>query len=162
MATEKTYSVSWEINAIAGMTPLQAALECQSYLKSLDDGGQQLYVQDEDTKELFSVDLSEYDENLDEDVTGEPVVQINPNEYRPTIEIPKKKTIYLFGDEAVKTLEDEGEKMLLDELENFGLSYTLFTFIEGETSSAELLSAFVGNNNYSIITEELYNQIQEI
>lgn len=55
----KSFKISLEIN-MDGNTPLEAAKTLQEWLRT-DDW--QYYVQDEETNEIFSVDLQEEDKN---------------------------------------------------------------------------------------------------
>jgi hypothetical protein len=54
-----TFKISWEIDMEAN-TPLEAAKIAQKWLRK-DDW--QFYVQNDETKEIFSVDLCEEDED---------------------------------------------------------------------------------------------------
>ena len=54
------YSISWEIELIDAVSPLDAAKKAQEMICK---DSWSFYVQDEDTKEIFSVDLNEDDED---------------------------------------------------------------------------------------------------
>lgn len=55
------FKVSWEIN-IEANNPLEAAANCQDWLEDPQNNWQ-FYVQNEETKEIFSVDFEEEVEN---------------------------------------------------------------------------------------------------
>ena len=59
MAEEKNYNISLEIN-LSGGSPLEVAKKLQEMLQEKADSWQ-YYVQEEDSKEIFSVDLAEED-----------------------------------------------------------------------------------------------------
>lgn len=59
MAEDKNYNISLEIN-ISGGSPLEAAKKLQEMLQNKAEGWQ-YYVQEEGSKEIFSVDLEEED-----------------------------------------------------------------------------------------------------
>lgn len=71
---------------------------------------------------------------------------------------PPTKTFYLFGEDVVRSLNDEGFDSALELIEA-NESYGTFIFIEGETKSHELAEAIQGWNDYAIITEEEYNKL---
>ena len=58
------YKVSWEIDIDAD-NPLDAAYQCLQIFEDMDEDSlaKQFYIQSEDTGEIFSVDLSEKDED---------------------------------------------------------------------------------------------------
>ena len=55
------YKIVMEIEALDAKDALQAAKDVEKMI--MDEGGFQYYVQNEETGELFSVDLSEDDED---------------------------------------------------------------------------------------------------
>ncbi len=57
----KSFKVSFEID-VSAETPLEAAKIVQNYLQDPDEDWQ-FYVQDEQTDEIFSVDLYESDDD---------------------------------------------------------------------------------------------------
>lgn len=151
MAEINQYKVVWEISNLNAITPLQAAINAQQWIQS---GNQQYYIQDEKTKEIFSVDLDEEDENAVLPVTGEYVPEIMPK-------LNKKKTYYLFGVDACHLYSEEGLETLLNKIENDGLDFGLFTFTEGETPSIDLLYAANSWDEYSTITEEEFDKLND-
>lgn len=72
---------------------------------------------------------------------------------------PKEKTYYLMGEDAVREYNDNGIEGVVKEYEADELTISVFCFIEGETRSYELADALNGWNDYVIITEEEFNQI---
>jgi hypothetical protein len=56
------YKVSWEININAN-SPLNAAKEALIIMQDTGSIANQFYIQDEETEDIFSVDLDEEDEN---------------------------------------------------------------------------------------------------
>jgi hypothetical protein len=145
----RQYSVIWEISELDAKTPLHAAKKAHKWIK---EGAQQYYVQDQETKELFSVDLQEEDEYA--------ILLVKDN-YIPVIEsnLNKKKIYYLFGDTAVRCYIENGIESLLSEIENDYIPFGLFIFIEGETPSIDLL--FYANiwDNYAIINDIEYEKL---
>lgn len=148
MAEKNEYKVVWEISELDAESPLQAAKTAQSWLRK---DNWQFYIQDVKTKEIFSVDLDEEDEDAVLPITGEYLPEIMPK-------LNKKKTYYLFGIDACH-LYSEGFESLLNKIENDGLDFGLFTFTEGETPSIDLLYAANRWNEYSIITEEEFDKL---
>lgn len=76
------------------------------------------------------------------------------------VEMPKEqplKNYFVFGSEVCEKLRDE-EEITDEDLGNFDL----FTYIHGETSPFDLLSAFEGWGDYREITEEQFNQLQNL
>jgi len=71
----KTYNVVFEIS-IQEDSPFGAAKEVEKWLQDPGDN-RQYYVQDVETKDLFSVDLNESDEDA--------VIQLQPKDYVPPI-----------------------------------------------------------------------------
>lgn len=69
------YNISFEINYPAE-SPLDAAKQLQALLEAQSNDWQ-YYVQNDETKEIFSVDLQEDDEDA--------VLPINPKDYTPII-----------------------------------------------------------------------------
>lgn len=81
----KQFNLSMDINAIAN-NPLEAAKWAQAVARDRSVG-LQFYVQDDETKEIFSVDLEEEDSDA--------VLSIKANEYTPVIETPAAYNIFL-------------------------------------------------------------------
>lgn len=71
-----------------------------------------------------------------------------------------KYTYYLFGTEACQELMQESEKSLLRKVKKEEIEYSTFEFVEGVTSSRDLLEAADGWFEWSIITKELYEKLQ--
>ena len=60
--TMKEYNITWENNYIEAKSPLDVAKKIRQDM--IDDKcGWQFFVQDDETKEIFSVDLDEEDED---------------------------------------------------------------------------------------------------
>lgn len=152
MSEEKQYKVVWEISELDAKNPLQAAKTAQNWIKQ---EAQQYYVQDQETNEIFSVDLQEEDEDAVLPVTGEYIPEIVPR-------LNKKKTYYLFGWDAVCCYSKDGIDALLEEIEEYGTRFKLFCFIEGETQSVDLLYEFKNWEDYSCITEEEYQTLTNL
>lgn len=129
MTENKQYSIVWEINSLEGESPLDVAKKVQDMLQSND---WQYYVQDEKTKELFSVDLQEEDDDAVIQVTGEYIPIIAPK-------LNLNKTYYLLGDDAVHIYCKDGLQSLITAFEDEGVNFDLFCFVEGETKSVDLL-----------------------
>jgi len=73
------YQIVWEmtLNDSDANTPLDAAIVCNNMLKEKDNYWQ-FYVQDYQTKEIFSVDLEENDEDAVLPVTNyKPIIETN-------------------------------------------------------------------------------------
>lgn len=74
-----------------------------------------------------------------------------------------KRSIYLlFGKEAVSIYLEQCKdniQPLIDGINNDGIPYATFEFIEGETSPIRLLMEYQGWEDYSTISEEEYNQL---
>jgi hypothetical protein len=149
MAEKNEYKVVWEIGDVIATTPLQAAKTAQDWLRK---DNWQYYIQDVKTKEIFSVDLDEEDEDAVLPITGEYLPEIMPK-------LNKKKTYYLFGIDACHLYSEESFESLLNKIENDGLDFGLFTFTEGETPSIDLLYAANRWNEYSTITEEEFDKL---
>lgn len=148
-----TYKIVWEISELDAKTPLAAAQIAQNWIT--ENAASQYYVQDQKTLELFSVDLQEEDEDA--------VLPVS--EYIPEIpaKINKKKTYYLLGEAAVGLYENEGIEALIEASQNnSGTGFGLFCFIEGETSSIELMEYANGWYDYTCITEEEYQKLSKL
>lgn len=77
METNKTFKVVMEISDIQENNPLDAAKTVEGWIKD-HESNFQYYVQDEETGELFSVDLNEEDdEAVLSDVDYSPLIQHN-------------------------------------------------------------------------------------
>lgn len=70
-----------------------------------------------------------------------------------------EKTFYLIGGDATREYDDNGIEGVVKEYEADELTISVFCFIEGETRSHELADALNGWDDYVIITEEEFNQI---
>lgn len=81
----KQFNVSLEINAFVE-TPLEAAKWTQKVIRDRSVESQ-FYVQDDETKEIFSVDLEEEDKDA--------VLPVKANEYSSVIETPAAYNIFL-------------------------------------------------------------------
>lgn len=71
-----------------------------------------------------------------------------------------EKTYYLFGEDAVNAY-DNGIDELIEEVTQNDIAFATFEFIEGETQSADLMYEFNGWMDYSIMTEEDYNKLND-
>jgi len=70
-----------------------------------------------------------------------------------------EKTFYLIGGDATREYNDNGIEGVVKEYEADELTISVFCFIEGETRSHELADALNGWDDYVIITEDEFNQI---
>lgn len=68
------------------------------------------------------------------------------------------KTYYLFGEDAIRVLEEEGTEALKKAIEE-GICFSTLIFIEGETHSSELAEEMNGYLDYKIIDQETHNSI---
>lgn len=74
----------------------------------------------------------------------------------------KRSIYFLFGKEAVSIYLEECKdniQPLIDAINNDGISYDTFEFVEGETSPVRLLMEYQGFDDYSTISEDEYNQL---
>lgn len=66
---------------------------------------------------------------------------------------------FVFGEEAVRTLMEEGEEVLLEDIEKECMGYGTFQWDDRNSTPEDLLQAVEGYTNYAFISEELYNKI---
>lgn len=104
------FNVSYEINIIAE-NPLDAAKQANEIMV---DSYPQLYVQNDETKKIFSVDLEEYDEKA--------VLLVN--NYSPIIET-KSSDIYSFCINNCKQSIKDSDKLSPDNIDAFRMSEVL-------------------------------------
>lgn len=73
-----------------------------------------------------------------------------------------QKAYYLFGDDAVQIFEDEGVDALIEAHENneFG-GYITYCYDQSRVSPTRLLYEAQGMNDFSVITEEEYNKLNQ-
>lgn len=74
----------------------------------------------------------------------------------------ERSIYFLFGKEAVSIYLEECKdniQPLIDAINNNGISYHTFEFVEGETSPIRLLMEYQGFDDYSIISKDEYNQL---
>lgn len=144
----KDYNVSLEIN-LSGESPLDVVKTLEKWLKD-DDSNFQYYVQENNSDEVLSVDL------------GEENAVLPATNYQPVIQLKKKKTYYLLGEGAVGLYNDEGIEALIEASQNNDAVFGLFCFIEGETSSIELMEYANGWYDYTCITEDEYQLLSDL
>ena len=92
------------------------------------------------TESVNDLDLSEVDDII------EPILN-------------DEKTYYLIGGDATREYNENGIEGVVKEYESDELTISVFCFIEGKTRSHELADALNGWDDYVIITEEEFNQI---
>jgi hypothetical protein len=74
----------------------------------------------------------------------------------------KKSIFFLFGKEATTIYLEECKdniQPLIDGINEDGISYATFEFVEGETSPVRLLMEYQGWEDYAKISEEEYKQL---
>lgn len=69
------------------------------------------------------------------------------------------KFYYLFGDGAVRIFEDEGLDALIEAYENNEVGYLTYCYDQSKDTPTDLLYEAQGMNDFSVITEEEYNQL---
>jgi|GEM_PF-2614800 len=73
----------------------------------------------------------------------------------------EEKTYYLFGEDVVRALSENGIEAVIELIEDNEV-YSTLVFIEGVTKSVELANEIQGYNDYAIISEEEYNKIKDL
>lgn len=68
-------------------------------------------------------------------------------------------TYYIFGEDAVREINEGGLEQLLQNIEEYVISYGLFAFEEGKTRSVDFAEAMQGWNDYAIISKEEHDQL---
>jgi hypothetical protein len=119
-------------------------------------------------KNVFDT-INEAEKNIkasDIDVAHLPTVISELDEIRQAIQkVEKEKTYYLFGYDAMKEMEQNDENPIEEIIELFEdgeIHCDTFIFIEGETSSSDLLEALLPHSGYSIVTKEEYDKLSEV
>ncbi len=72
-----------------------------------------------------------------------------------------QKAYYLFGDGAVRIFEDEGIDALIEEHENNEVGYLTYCYDQSKVPPTDLLYVALGMNDFSVITEEEYNKLNQ-
>jgi len=72
-----------------------------------------------------------------------------------------QKAYYLFGDGAVRILEDEGLDALIEEYENNEVGYLTYCYDQSKDTPTDLLYEAQGMNDFAVITEEEYNKLNQ-
>ncbi len=72
-----------------------------------------------------------------------------------------QKAYYLFGDGAVEILEDEGIDALIEAYEDNEVGYITYCFDQSKDTPTDLLYKSQGMNDFSVITEEEYNKLNQ-
>lgn len=129
------FNVSYEINTFA-KNPLEAAKWTQAVVRD-KSVNLQLYVQNNKTKEIFSVDLEEEDEDA--------VLTVDTSEYKSVIETEKLSAYNIFV--MIELLRIKG-------LINHSLEYDT-TWEKG----TEMYKEFV-KSEFNIYTEPIYECIE--
>lgn len=71
----------------------------------------------------------------------------------------EKITYYLFGEDACIELKTGGVEEVLKAFDRGELTYTTFAYDERENESFDILNAYNGWNDFSIISKEEYEQL---
>lgn len=71
----------------------------------------------------------------------------------------EEKTFYLIGSDASREYNENGIKAVINRSESNEITFSSFCFIESETTSSELAKALNGWDDYVIITEDEFNQL---
>ena len=72
-----------------------------------------------------------------------------------------QKAYYLFGDDAVQIFEDEGIDALINAYEDNELGYITYCYDQSKDTPTDLLYKAQGMNDFSLITEEEYNKLNQ-
>ena len=72
-----------------------------------------------------------------------------------------QKTYYLFGDGAVQIFDDEGVDALIEAYENNEVGYLTYCYDQSKDIPSDLLYESQGMNDFSVITEEEYNKLNQ-
>ena len=73
-----------------------------------------------------------------------------------------QKAFYLFGDSAVQIFEDEGVDALIEAHENNECGgYLTYCYDQSRETPTDLLYESQGMNDFSVITEEEYNKLNQ-
>ena len=90
------------------------------------------------------------------------LIEFGDNDLPKIIEDPEpKKTYVLFGDDAVRSYQNEGINQLLFDIEDCGITYSHKCFDEN-TSIADILLAAQGSFDYCFIDKEDYEKIENL
>jgi len=95
--------------------------------------------------------------------------ELNETDYRFMNMLLKKffnkthyqKAYYLFGDGAVRIFEEEGVDALIEEYPNNEVGYLTYCYDQSKVSPTDLLYEAQGMNDFSVITEEEYNKLNQ-
>lgn len=72
-----------------------------------------------------------------------------------------QKAYYLFGDDAVQIFEDEGIDTLINAYEDNEVGYITYCYDQSKDTPTDLLYKAQGMNDFSLITEEEYNKLNQ-
>ena len=72
-----------------------------------------------------------------------------------------QKAYYLFGDDAVRMFEDEGIDALINAYEDNEIGYITYCYDQSKDTPTDLLYKAQGMNDFSLITEEEYNKLNQ-
>lgn len=72
-----------------------------------------------------------------------------------------QKAYYLFGDGAVQIFDDEGVDALIEAYEDNEVGYLTYCFDQSKDTPTDLLYEAQGMNDFSVITEEEYNKLNQ-
>lgn len=72
-----------------------------------------------------------------------------------------QKAYYLFGYDAVYTLEEEGIDALIKASEDNELGFKTYCYEQGKDTPTDLLWEGFGANDFALITEEEYNKLNQ-
>lgn len=106
---------------------------------------------EQETIDYLNTEYSDYKRTFIESVELGEIVDLKHKE--------AEKTYYLIGGDATREYNDNGIEGVVREYEADELTISVFCFIEGETRSYELADALNGWDDYVIITEEEFKQI---
>ncbi|MFZ1704353.1 MAG: hypothetical protein WAT79_08395 [Saprospiraceae bacterium] len=74
-----------------------------------------------------------------------------------TLQTQPKKTFFLFGEDAIKVYDEGDINAVVEAYENNDIMYSMFAYDSEKTQPIDLLLAFIGWNEFTVITEEEYN-----
>lgn len=72
-----------------------------------------------------------------------------------------QKAYYLFGDGAVRIFEDEGVDALIQTAKHIEVGYLTYCYDQSKVTPTDLLYETQGMNDFSVITEEEYNKLNQ-
>lgn len=72
-----------------------------------------------------------------------------------------QKAYYLFGDDAVMVFEEEGINAVIKAYEDNELGYNTYCYDQSKDTPTSLLYEAQGMRDFSVITEEEYNQLNQ-